>query len=290
MKFKKMKIPTIKVGTHKKLVIALWVLLIGSTSFGIYKNFTAIDRHTTHEKEVIDLRLVNTSNVESFVQRFAYDYFSWNQSQDAIDKRNERLENYLTEDLQQLNKDMIRTDIPTSAMVKKVWIWHVEQHGKDFEVIFSVEQQITENEVQKSIEATYSVNVHVDDQENLVITKNPTISNKPKKSIFKPIIVESDGSVDAVTSGEINQFLETFFTLYPKATQNELAYYVANNALPVIEKDYIFAELINPIYTMDGDQVLAHVSVKYLDQDTKATQLSQFELTLKKEDNWQIVK
>ena len=54
---KEKKIRTMKVGTHKKSVIALWVVLIASVSFGVYKNFTAIDQHTTHEKEIIELRL-----------------------------------------------------------------------------------------------------------------------------------------------------------------------------------------------------------------------------------------
>ena len=54
---KEKKVRTFKVGTHKKSVIALWVVLIASVSFGAYKNFTAIDQHTTHEKEIIELRL-----------------------------------------------------------------------------------------------------------------------------------------------------------------------------------------------------------------------------------------
>lgn len=40
------KIPTIKGETHKKRTIAFWVLLIDNVSFGVYKNFTAIDMHT----------------------------------------------------------------------------------------------------------------------------------------------------------------------------------------------------------------------------------------------------
>ena len=39
-----------KVGTHKKSVLLLWAVLLSSTSFGVYKNFTAIDTHTVHEK------------------------------------------------------------------------------------------------------------------------------------------------------------------------------------------------------------------------------------------------
>ena len=44
------------------------------------------------------------------------------------------------------------------------------------------------------------------------------------------------------------------------------------------------------IFTQDGEQVKVSVSVKYLDQRTKATQISQFDLTLEKDSNWKIVK
>ena len=39
---KEKRVPVMKVGTHKKTVIALWLVLIASVSFGVYKNFTAI--------------------------------------------------------------------------------------------------------------------------------------------------------------------------------------------------------------------------------------------------------
>jgi len=41
---------------------------------------------------------------------------------------------------------------------------------------------------------------------------------------------------------------------------------------------------------MDGDTVKVSVSVKYLDQKTKAAQISHFDLTLEKYSNWKIVK
>ena len=65
---KEKKIRTMKVGTHKKSVIALWVVLIASVSFGVYKNFTAIDQHTTHEVETIQLRLNDTNGIENFCE------------------------------------------------------------------------------------------------------------------------------------------------------------------------------------------------------------------------------
>jgi hypothetical protein len=288
---KKQKKPhTIKVGTHKKLTIALWVLLIGSVSFGVYKNFTAIDMHTVHEKEVIEKQIVDTNKVESYVESFAIEYFSWQQSQESIDKRNERLKRYLIEDLQLLNADMVRVDIPTSSAVRRVQIWNVsEVSDTDFKVLFSVEQQLTEGEAKKNVLSTYTVVVHMDKAGDMVIVQNPTMSSKPEKSDYKPKQVESDGTVDAMMGEEINSFLETFFKLYPKLTDKELAYYVSNNALPTIDKDYVFAELVNPVYTMKDNKVTAVVTVKYLDQETKVTQFSQYELQLEKAENWKIV-
>jgi len=288
---KQKKIPTVKVGTHKKLTIALWVLLIGSVSFGVYKNFTAIDMHTVHEKAVIEKQIVDTNKVESYVESFASEYFSWQQSQESIDKRNERLKHYLTEDLQLLNADMVRTDIPTSSAVRKVQIWNVsEASDTDFKVLFSVEQQLTEGEAKKNVLSTYTVIVHMDKAGDMVIVQNPAMNSKPEKSNFKPKQVESDGTVDAMMNEEINSFLETFFKLYPKATDKELAYYVSNNALPTINKDYVFAELVNPVYAMKDNKVTAIVTVKYLDQETKVTHFSQYEMVLEKAGNWKIVK
>jgi hypothetical protein len=288
---KQKKIPTVKVGTHKKLTIALWVLLIGSVSFGVYKNFTAIDMHTVHEKEVIEKQIVDTNKIESYVESFAGEYFSWQQGQEAIDKRNDRLKNYLTEDLQQLNVDMVRTDIPTSSTVTKVQIWNVStENDTDFNVLFSVTQQLTEGEAKKSVLSTYNVVVHEDKAGDMVIVQNPTMSSKPAKSNYQPKQKESDGTVDAMTTEEINSFLETFFKLYPKATDKELAYYVSNDALPAITKDYVFVELVNPIYTMKDNKVTVSVTVKYLDQETKVTQFSQYELVIEKSENWKIIK
>ena len=60
--------------------------------------------------------------------------------------------------------------------------------------------------------------------------------------------------------------------------------------MPTIGKGYLFAELISPVYDKEGGKVIAHVSVKFLDDLTKTEQISQFELTLEKLDgNWRIV-
>lgn len=287
---KERHVPVMKIGTHKKTVIALWLMLIASVSFGVYKNFTAIDMHTVHEKEVIEQRIVDTNKIENFVKSFAKSYYSWSNTQESIDARTAAINNYLTKSLQDLNVDTVRADIPTSSTVTDVKIWDIEQAGTDdFTVVYSVDQTVTEGEQSVGYTSAYIVVVHVDGSGNMVITQNPTISSTPTKSSYEPKAKESDGTVDAATTEEVIEFLETFFKLYPTATEKELAYYVSGNVLEPVNCDYVFSELVNPIFIKDGEQVKVSVSVKYLDQRTKATQISQFDLTLEKDSNWKIV-
>lgn len=190
-----------------------------------------------------------------------------------------------------MNVDTVRQDIPTSSTVTDVKIWDIEQAGTDdFTVVYSVDQTVTEGETSIGYTSAYMVVVHVDSDGNMIITQNPTISSTPTKSNYEPKAKESDGTVDATTTEEVTEFLETFFKLYPTATEKELAYYVSGNVLEPVNCDYVFSELVNPIFIKDGEQVKVSVSVKYLDQRTKATQISQFELTLEKDNNWKIVK
>lgn len=144
---KEKKLPVMKVGTHKKSVIALWLVLLASVSFGVYKNFTAIDMHTVHEKEVIEQRIVDTNRIENFVKGFAKSYYSWSNTQESIDKRTAAISSYLTQSLQDLNVDTVRQDIPTSSAVTDVTVWEVEQAGTDdFTVVYSVDQTVAEGE------------------------------------------------------------------------------------------------------------------------------------------------
>lgn len=287
---KEKKVPVMKVGTHKKSVTALWLVLIASVSFGVYKNFTAIDRHTIHEKEIIEQRVVDTNSMENFVTNFVKSYYSWNNSKESIEQRTTAISGYLTQELQDLNVDTIRTDIPTSSTVKAVQVWSVKETRTDeFAVLYTVTQTITEGEQAKDVTASYTVAVHMDGDGNLVIIQNPTISKAPTKSGYQPKAKETEQTVDAATMEEATGFLETFFKLYPAATEKELAYYVKGGALKPIGGDYLFSELVNPVFGKDGDTIRVSLSVKYLDDQTKATQISQYDLILQKEENWAII-
>nr|WP_079392415.1 conjugal transfer protein [Clostridioides difficile] len=59
--------------------------------------------------------------------------------------------------------------------------------------------------------------------------------------------------------------------------------------LEPIGRDYLYSELVNPMFTDDRDNVKVRVAVKFIDNQTKAMQVSQFELVLHKDSNWKII-
>lgn len=288
---KKKKMRIIHVGRHKKTVMALWVVLIMSVCFGVYKNFTAVDTHTVHEKKIIKEQLLDTNSIENFVTNFAKVYYSWENNKASLDARTNAINGYLTTELQNLNIETIRQDIPTSASVKDVNIWSVSsKNDKEYVVTYSVIQQIKEGETVRDVTSCYKVTVYVDNGKNMVIIKNPTLSSIPTKSGYAPKVVENDNSVDVDTINDATEFLNTFFKLYPVSTKQELVYYVKDEVLKPVTGDYVFSELVNPVFVKGKkENIVCYVAVKYLDSQTKVTQVSQYELELHKGDNWMIV-
>uniref|UniRef100_UPI00403F1E72 conjugal transfer protein n=1 Tax=Candidatus Enterococcus willemsii TaxID=1857215 RepID=UPI00403F1E72 len=284
------KAKTMHVGTHKKSVLFLWVLLLSSLAFGIYKNFTAIDTHTVHEKTTIETELVDTSAIESFTRNFVYTFYAWENNKEALEQRPERIQHYLTPELQELNSETIRTNIPTSATVTGVQLWQIEALDEtNYSVVYTVQQEIKEGKETKQISSTFRITVHQDKDKNLVITTNPTIWKKPTQSNFQPEQPTNDSTIKETTQKEIVTFLETFFQLYPTASKSELNYYVAKDVLPLIDTDLTFSNLLDPVIQKQDGHYIVHVAVKYLDPVTKSDIIAQYQFVLTKEDNWKII-
>lgn len=286
---KKKKERIVSVGKHRKMVLALWFLLSCSLAFGIYKNFTTIDQHTTHEKVVVKEKIVNTSGIESFTKDFAKEYYSWKNNKEVIEKRMSTLGQYLTEEGLALSQDMVRADIPTSSEVQSVKILDVEKHSKEFVVSFLVDQKITEGKKTQSISSAYRVTIFEDEKGNHIVTSLPTMIAKPDKAKYEAKQVESDPEIDAKTTEEITEFLETFFKLYPTASEKELEYYVEDDAMRPINVNLKFVELADSVFFQDGNNIQAKINVKYLDDLSKTTNFFQYRLSFQKKENWTIV-
>lgn len=276
-------------GKHRKLVLALWLLLSCSLAFGIYKNFTAIDQHTTHEKVVVKEKVVNTSGVENFTKDFVKEYFSWKNNKEVIEKRMSTLGQYLTEEGLALSQDMVRADIPTSSEVQSVKILDVEKNSEEFTVSFLVEQKITEGKKIQAISSAYQVTIYEDEKGNHIVTSLPTMIAKPDKAKYEAKQAESDSEIDAKTTEEITEFLETFFKLYSTASEKELEYYVENGVMRPIKSNLKFVKLVNLAYQVKGKDIHVTVVAKFLGNTVKTIDSFQYSFTLQKKENWKIV-
>lgn len=308
-------IPVIKLGPNRRWIIFLWVLLMISVILGIYNNFTAVDTKTVIEKQIVEEKLKDTNALESFVEEFAAAYHSWSNTAGDIKTREDKISGYMTEDLAKVNKGMVTTDCPTEANVQDVHIWSLSEiTAGEYDISYSVTQELTEGgntagedisdlaEPAEGAEASsgdrkaavtetenfFTVRVHMSEDGSMVIIRNPTACAAFRKSSYVPAEKETDGSVNAKTSAEIEEFLNTFFGLYPSATAKELSYYVKDGALPAIGKDYVFAGMERAVYYEEDGQIKAEVYVTYLDQEAKISQVFQYRLILEKEDNWKI--
>lgn len=293
-KVKQKKVKIIQKGRNRTVVIILWIILISSVIFGVYKNFTAIDKHTVHEKEVIQEKVTDTNAVENFVLSYAEVYFTWKPDKETLDERLEQLKDYTTEELQKVSEESIQEDIPTISSVEEAKIWEIEKTSKkEYRVVFSVTQKIREGKKKESYQSFYETRVHKDASGSMVILQNPTICGAYEKSGYSEKTVTNDGSVDSNEQMEIEEFLVTFFRLYPTADEKELSYYIKGDTLKPIRQEsgvYVLSEVELVSAVKEKKNVKVQVNVKYLDQETKLIQISQYDLLLEKDDNWMIVK
>jgi len=126
-------------------VAALWLLMAVSLTFGVYKNFTAIDKEIIRETTVVEAKVTDTNAVESFVERFAYLYHAWGYDYKDKSERQNALGSYMTEELVSMNSNAVNSDCPTESEVENVRICEVTDFGNgDFKVRYSVVQCLTE--------------------------------------------------------------------------------------------------------------------------------------------------
>ena len=113
--------------------------------------------------------------------------------------------------------------------------------------------------------------------------KNKSLSLKAKGVLSLMLSLPDNWNYN-ISISELNRIYEQLEEL-PDYLLDDLDSFV----LAPVSGDYVFSELVNPVFTKDGDNLKVSVSVKYLDNKSKITQISQYELVLHKDNNWKIV-
>ena len=151
--------------------------------------------------------------MEAFVRNFAKTYYSWSGNKDSVAQRTDALTGYLTEDLQRLTADTVRSDIAVSSSVQDVQIWSVEQNSgeNDFAVVFTVAQTISDGKKKDTVSSVYKTMVHKADSMPPVKCADYTFSqlkstvlNKNGDTVTETVAVEYLDSVTKMT--QISQF------------------------------------------------------------------------------------
>ena len=289
---KKRRIRTKRENIHRMRVLMLWFVLISAFAFAVYKNFTAVDVRHEIIKETVKEKVVDTNAVETFVKGFVYNYYAWESTREDMERWQQSLADYMTEDLQKLNMSSMPSDLSVSSSIGSADIWSVEKSGKQgYKVVYSVGQTIKKGKDEEWIWSAYMIRVHIDTRGNMVIVQNPSMYQIPGVSNYKPKEMVSSGDLSGKQK-EITVFLDTFFKMYPTATQNELEFYVSGDALPSVNVDrYIYNKLEKVILNPGKSGTInAAVTVSYVNMVTDMTEYNQYELVLEKGDNWKIIK
>ena len=113
--------------------------------------------------------------------------------------------------------------------------------------------------------------------------KNKSLSLKAKGVLSLMLSLPDNWNYN-ISISELNRIYEQLEEL-PDYLLDDLDSFV----LAPVSGDYVFSELVNPVFTKDGDSLKVSVPVKYLDNKSKMTQISQYERVLHKDDNWKIV-
>lgn len=251
-----------------------WGFLVFSVGFGIYNNFTARDVHTIHETKVIDKQLKDVSGLENYVKNFVTIYFTVQEQSDL--SRDEALKGYIAEGVRLDNE--FDKELKQDLQVKNVTVWEIEEQEKKkntyrvmFHVVLGLKNQTKER--------AYTIDVYRKENQYAVV-KLPVLASNIKKATIE---VEEDFQTTSVKPEEqeaLEKFLQTFFTIYPQADQEELKYY-GKNIVP-IRQPLHFVELRNTQFSLKDHQVKVQCAVIYQDQETNLRLTMNYELTLRK--------
>lgn len=251
-----------------------WGFLVFSVGFGIYNNFTARDVQTIHETKVIDKQLKDVSGLENYVKNFVTIYFTVQEQSDL--SREEALKGYIAEGVRLDNE--FDKELKQDVQVKNVTVWEIKEQEKKkntycvtFHVVLGLKNQTKER--------AYTIEVYRKENQYAVV-KLPVLASNIKKATIE---VEEDFQTTSVKPEEqeaLEKFLQTFFTIYPQADQEELKYY-GKNIVP-IRQPLRFVEFRNTQLAVKNDQVKVQCAVIYHDQETNLRLTMNYELALRK--------
>jgi Conjugative transposon protein TcpC len=274
----------------RKIFVALFwfflvvMIVVGIRNVSYNKNY---DSNNQDGKVIADVNSNYDVGIETFSNKFIKSYFSFSENEEKRKSRLEELKKYMLDDLVNATSTNIEEMKGIKSSVTKVEIWSVEpKEDNSYKVDFTVYQElIMKDQKKKYIDDTYYIVVHKDSNGNYVVIQSPTVTNSPKKGDYEvDKTLASDTSVTSDERAKIDEFLNMFFKVYPKATDHELTYYVESNIKPLGE-NLELVRLENEIVTKKDDATFnISIDVVYKNLDTNFKSINHFDIVLMNKD------
>lgn len=282
------KISSLKI--RKVFVALFWFFLVVMIIVGIRNISYNKDYDLNNNQNGKIVTGVNSNydvGIDTFSNKFIKSYFSFSENEEKRKSRLEELKKYMLDNLVNSTSVNIEEMKGIKSSVTKVEIWSVEsKEDNNYKVDFTVYQELTmQDQKKKYIDDTYYIVVHKDDNGNYVVIQSPTVTTSPKKGDYEiDKTLASDSSVTSDERAKIDEFLNMFFKVYPKATDHELTYYVENNIKP-LGKNLELVRLENEIVTKRDDTTFnISVDVVYKNLDTNFKSINHFDIVLMNKD------
>jgi len=247
----------------------------------------------------LKVHFATSEGAQSFSQNFAIEYFDWQNSDDGIKTRMERLKPYLANGLDE-QAGLSFEGMEWNSSLSKSQVWNIEETGNDSALITLRVEHVLKKTIQSDPAADsteekagpyekYFVVPVKTDGKSFVVHKVPYfIAAEEKPEITSESSINEKGKLpDTKLQEEITSALNTFFKVYTSGTQEELSYYIKGDQIKTMTGIITFKEVKDLVIKQGESQQEYEVNATVIFQEnqSKAQVVYPYELTLVKEEN-----
>lgn len=253
---------------------------------------------------------------QSFAENFVSEYFNWENTDEEIKKRAERLQPYLAKGLDE-QAGLAFDGMEWNSILSNSQVWNVEEKAENTALITLRVQHTLKKSTPPDAKAVeqakkdkkplpkakeeksepyekYIVVPVKTDGSSYVVHKVPYFVPPAKKpEITSDTSISEEGKIqDSKLQDEMTSGLTTFFKVYTTGTEEELSYYTKSDEIKAMTGITTFKEVKDTIIKQgDGkNEYRVHATVIFEDNQSKAQVIYPYELTLVKEENRLFVK
>lgn len=291
--------------TAKALVIG-GIVIAGLGTLSGFAAFTVASQalKANEGEEVLEEKenFATSPAASTYANKFLKEYFTWDIGDS--EGRQKRLAPFLMPDIDKTAGLYIEKETKSSKFHSSE-LWKVEETGENtslitFKVLHTlhyveekkVKKKTVKNEVSKGPYEKWIQVTIITDGTNFKVNGLPVITSKPADPIFDNEKKESKKLKEAsgTVKEEVTAFLPTFFKQYTGGEIEQLNYLTEDDFLKPLDGVISFVELREVKVQESKGEYIVTVSALFMDTNTKALMLQNYEMVLIQKDGRWLVK